>query len=308
MHCEIHKCMFSDTLTLPAFPNLRRTIIKYNIPHQFHALPTIGTTWCCHCGHMLPLGRKHRRICSECNITCHTNCSHLVPKLCGLSKDAATCLLLGWSHWDTPTYPTKQAQISQKPLPSPPLSPDSKQAQNFNQPAEFVFRDLHLYANQQTEGSSPGALGLIEAGLFSFCTILRDILSPLLKSFAILILAAFLSRLEFSPAGSISSVIHGLCEPTYQQLPSWIDFRKIGNVQSDTFGSLLDSDVGVPKLIGLVSRAEFTADKLVAAVYASELDSRDLLVVKLKEFAFAAMRTRNQLQTLVERIIGALAK
>jgi hypothetical protein len=42
---------------------------------------------------MLPLGRKNARRCSECGITCHANCSHLVPDFCGMSMETANELL-----------------------------------------------------------------------------------------------------------------------------------------------------------------------------------------------------------------------
>lgn len=45
---------------------------------------------------MLPLGRKNARRCSECNITCHANCAHLVPDFCGMSMETANELLRNW--------------------------------------------------------------------------------------------------------------------------------------------------------------------------------------------------------------------
>ena len=42
---------------------------------------------------MLPLGRKNARKCSECDITCHANCMHLVPDFCGMSMETANRLL-----------------------------------------------------------------------------------------------------------------------------------------------------------------------------------------------------------------------
>ena len=42
---------------------------------------------------MLPLGRKNARKCSECGITCHANCAHLVPDFCGMSMETANQLL-----------------------------------------------------------------------------------------------------------------------------------------------------------------------------------------------------------------------
>ena len=45
---------------------------------------------------MLPLGRKNARKCSECDITCHANCAHLVPDFCGMSMETANELLRNW--------------------------------------------------------------------------------------------------------------------------------------------------------------------------------------------------------------------
>lgn len=45
---------------------------------------------------MLPLGRKNARRCSECDITCHANCAHLVPDFCGMSMETANMLLRDW--------------------------------------------------------------------------------------------------------------------------------------------------------------------------------------------------------------------
>ena len=42
---------------------------------------------------MLPLGRKNARKCTECDITCHANCAHLVPDFCGMSMETANQLL-----------------------------------------------------------------------------------------------------------------------------------------------------------------------------------------------------------------------
>lgn len=53
----------------------------------------MGANWCCHCGYMLPLGRRNAKKCTECNITCHATCAHLVPDFCGMSNERANYLL-----------------------------------------------------------------------------------------------------------------------------------------------------------------------------------------------------------------------
>ncbi|KAI0766404.1 hypothetical protein BD413DRAFT_615201 [Trametes elegans] len=67
--------------------------INHRIPHRFEPINNIGANWCCHCGYMLPLGRKNARRCTECGLTCHANCAHLVPDFCGMSMETANQLL-----------------------------------------------------------------------------------------------------------------------------------------------------------------------------------------------------------------------
>lgn len=70
--------------------------INHRIPHRFEPITNMGANWCCHCGYMLPLGRKNARKCSECDITCHAHCAHLVPDFCGMSMETANQLLRQW--------------------------------------------------------------------------------------------------------------------------------------------------------------------------------------------------------------------
>lgn len=67
--------------------------LKHRIPHRFEPFTNLGTNWCCHCGSMLPLGRRVGRKCSECDITCHADCMHLVPDFCGMSMEMANQML-----------------------------------------------------------------------------------------------------------------------------------------------------------------------------------------------------------------------
>ncbi|KAJ7134427.1 hypothetical protein C8R44DRAFT_770454 [Mycena epipterygia] len=95
--------------------------INHRIPHRFEPLTNIGANWCCHCGYMLPLGRKNSRKCSECNITCHANCVHLVPDFCGMSMETANILLRDWRDINksrgaqTQTAPRKQLTMAESP-------------------------------------------------------------------------------------------------------------------------------------------------------------------------------------------------
>ena len=38
--------------------------LNHRIPHRFEAFSNVGANWCCHCGYILPLGRKNCRKCS----------------------------------------------------------------------------------------------------------------------------------------------------------------------------------------------------------------------------------------------------
>ncbi|PLW37112.1 hypothetical protein PCASD_13933 [Puccinia coronata f. sp. avenae] len=69
-------------------------MLNYRIPHRFEPMTTITPSWCCHCGMMLPLGRRQlARRCTECPITAHADCTHLVPDFCGMSMEKANRLL-----------------------------------------------------------------------------------------------------------------------------------------------------------------------------------------------------------------------
>jgi len=67
--------------------------IKHRIPHRFESVTNFAANWCCHCGYLLPLGRKDVRKCAECGIFCHERCLHLVPNFCGMSMAMAAQIL-----------------------------------------------------------------------------------------------------------------------------------------------------------------------------------------------------------------------
>ncbi|KAL9031708.1 MAG: hypothetical protein Q9196_000304, partial [Gyalolechia fulgens] len=69
--------------------------INHRIPHRFEVFSNMGANWCCHCGYILPLGRKNCRKCSECGLSCHAQCTHLVPDFCGMSMEVANQILTG---------------------------------------------------------------------------------------------------------------------------------------------------------------------------------------------------------------------
>ncbi|KAI5952837.1 PKC1 [Candida jiufengensis] len=86
--------------------------LKHRIPHRFEAITNHGTKWCCHCGYLLPWGKKNARKCSECGVMCHAHCTHLVPDLCGMSLQMANEILA--TIKSTKVSPKKPKQISQE--------------------------------------------------------------------------------------------------------------------------------------------------------------------------------------------------
>ncbi|KAL8391912.1 hypothetical protein RB595_002206 [Gaeumannomyces hyphopodioides] len=69
--------------------------INHRIPHRFQAFSNLTANWCCHCGYLLPFGKKNCRKCSECNLAAHAHCVHLVPDFCGMSMAVANQILEG---------------------------------------------------------------------------------------------------------------------------------------------------------------------------------------------------------------------
>ncbi|KAG5219466.1 Serine/threonine kinase [Salix suchowensis] len=95
--------------------------INHRIPHRFEPLTNmvqIGVVIVDICS---PRSQKRSK-CSECDITCHANCAHLVPDFCGMSMETANELLRNWRdinkqrggkvHKRTETLPVAQ-QFSQ---------------------------------------------------------------------------------------------------------------------------------------------------------------------------------------------------
>lgn len=67
--------------------------LNHRIPHRFQETHNRGTRWCCHCGYILPWGRKKVCKCLECDVYAHLNCTNLIPNLCGMLMVKANQLL-----------------------------------------------------------------------------------------------------------------------------------------------------------------------------------------------------------------------
>lgn len=44
--------------------------VNHRIPHRFEPFSNMGANWCCHCGYILPIGRKNCRKCSGTSKCC----------------------------------------------------------------------------------------------------------------------------------------------------------------------------------------------------------------------------------------------
>lgn len=98
---------------------------------------------------MLPLGRKNARRCTECDITCHANCAHLVPDFCGMSMETANILLRDWKDINRARGDRRQQQ--QKPAYAPP-SQWSGAPPQIESPMEQISSDMD---RMQLGGNEP---------------------------------------------------------------------------------------------------------------------------------------------------------
>ncbi|KAL4866361.1 hypothetical protein BDV12DRAFT_173116 [Aspergillus spectabilis] len=103
--------------------------INHRIPHRFESFSNISANWCCHCGYLLPFGRKNAKRCSECALTCHAHCTHLVPDFCGMSMEAANQILETLiRHKNHNKSPSVSSGLSGKTLRPAGAAPDTAHA------------------------------------------------------------------------------------------------------------------------------------------------------------------------------------
>jgi hypothetical protein len=55
--------------------------INHRIPHRWEAFSNMGANWCCHCGYMLPIGKKNCRKCSGKGFIFACPCTSANPRL-----------------------------------------------------------------------------------------------------------------------------------------------------------------------------------------------------------------------------------
>ncbi|KAJ2005408.1 Serine/threonine kinase [Coemansia thaxteri] len=97
--------------------------LGHRIPHRWEMSTNIGANWCCHCGNMLPIGRRAIK-CTECSLTCHSGCKANVPNLCGLDMMKASAMIneikrAKGSAVPQPKVLTKRDTVAKKPGQSP---------------------------------------------------------------------------------------------------------------------------------------------------------------------------------------------
>ncbi|KAI0900032.1 hypothetical protein F4806DRAFT_276407 [Annulohypoxylon nitens] len=140
--------------------------INHRIPHRFSPFSNVTANWCCHCGYILPFGKKNCRKCSECGLTAHAQCVHLVPDFCGMSMAVANQILEGirsqkqrqQKATSLSEKTLRQGKMSPTSTSSGPMSPYSTQGGPSYQPSvasqEATDAAKAMYASQ-TSPSRP---------------------------------------------------------------------------------------------------------------------------------------------------------
>ncbi|EME78570.1 uncharacterized protein MYCFIDRAFT_104873, partial [Pseudocercospora fijiensis CIRAD86] len=166
--------------------------INHRIPHRFENFSNMGANWCCHCGYILPLGRKQSRKCSECKLTCHANCIHFVPDFCGMSLESANKILAELKKTKTSRMLQNSSKLrppsgATSGRPTPPSaqsyapSPSHQdQVQQRDDPARVQDRDRFSYGKERmsdsydqpprTSSFGPPGAGAAEAAKASMTT------------------------------------------------------------------------------------------------------------------------------------------
>ena len=134
--------------------------INHRIPHRFEPFSNMGANWCCHCGYLLPIGRKNCRKCSECNQCCHAQCAHLVPDFCGMSMEVANEILKvsqGIKATQGHRKPTNLADrtLRQPGRPTPPPQQKSYRPPPIQEPARPPSVDPRLSHGQEELYAQP---------------------------------------------------------------------------------------------------------------------------------------------------------
>ncbi|TVY21289.1 Protein kinase C-like [Lachnellula arida] len=136
--------------------------INHRIPHRFEKFSNMSANWCCHCGYILPFGKKNCRKCSECGLTCHAGCVHLVPDFCGMSMAVANTILDGIRNQKRrQTAQPSMSGRTLRPQSQKPTSPQEQQGQFSDPRASYGSQEQVRPPRAQSYGpisaSSPEA-------------------------------------------------------------------------------------------------------------------------------------------------------
>ncbi|PMD62515.1 uncharacterized protein K444DRAFT_344111 [Hyaloscypha bicolor E] len=112
--------------------------INHRIPHRFEKFSNMSANWCCHCGYILPFGKKNCRKCSECGLTCHAQCVHLVPDFCGMSMAVANVILDGIRNQKRrqTTQPSMSGRTLRPQSTKPPSTIEQGQSSTYGGPPD----------------------------------------------------------------------------------------------------------------------------------------------------------------------------
>ncbi|RUP45811.1 hypothetical protein BC936DRAFT_147709, partial [Jimgerdemannia flammicorona] len=159
--------------------------INHRIPHRFEDMSNIGANWCCHCGYMLPLGTKGFKRCTECSISCHAKCAHLVPDFCGMSMEMANQMLaeikaakrrtlentgsISKAHGKSERPSSYSDQVPTSPIgppayPQPQQSLSSPTTPRLQSPPQGQYPQQQPYATQQQQQQGQPIYGQQQSG------------------------------------------------------------------------------------------------------------------------------------------------
>ncbi|TVY92266.1 Protein kinase C-like [Lachnellula willkommii] len=128
--------------------------INHRIPHRFEKFSNMSANWCCHCGYILPFGKKNCRKCS--------GCVHLVPDFCGMSMAVANTILDGIRNQKRrQTAQPSMSGRTLRPQSQKPTSPQEQQGQFSDPRASYGSQEQVRPPRAQSYGpvsaSSPEA-------------------------------------------------------------------------------------------------------------------------------------------------------
>ncbi|KAF8905067.1 hypothetical protein CPB84DRAFT_1676925 [Gymnopilus junonius] len=91
-----------------------------------------------------------------------------------------------------------------------------------------------------------------------------------------------------------------------RRVSQWADYPKLVDVQSKTFGQLMNEVVGDSALALEIKKAEMATTDLIALIKISDLKARDALVGSLDEFVHDSKKVGRGMQKFASRVGGAV--